>query len=224
MNRCLTTDIFSRRALARLALGLGLLPAALWAQTAELPLPAPTRTIPPHTHHGVLQVTEPPNVLLNGQVDRLSPGARIRGPNNMLVVPGAMLGQELLVRYRREAGGLIHEVWVLTPDEVAALPRRNPLVGPPRACNPRPPDRATTARRRSTSCPSTRTAERCPPLRPRGCPLGRPHCLFTFAFQECAMSDTATTTKKSLHQNLWLPDERVRLGQDGRRAGRRARL
>ena len=129
MNRCLTTDIFSRRALARLALGLGLLPATLWAQNAELPL-LPTRTIPPHTHHGVFQVTEPPNVLLNGQADRLSPGARIRGVNNMLVVPGAMLGQEVLVRYKREAGGLIHEVWVLTPDEVAALPRRNPLVGP----------------------------------------------------------------------------------------------
>src|ERR1035437_7433485 len=30
--------------------------------------------------------------------------------------------------------------------------------------------------------------------------------------------------QKSIHQNLWLPNERVRLGQDERRAARRTRL
>ena len=42
-------------------------------------------------------VTQPPNVTLDGQPDRLSPGSRIRGANNMLQMSGALVGQNLLV-------------------------------------------------------------------------------------------------------------------------------
>ena len=124
MNRCFTFCAARRLALAMAALSLG---AAAWAQTA----PLAARFIPANTDQGVMEITTPPNLLLNGQNDRLSPGARIRGTNNMLVMSGMLVGQQLPVRYQREANGLIHEVWILTPEE-AALNYRRPanLVGP----------------------------------------------------------------------------------------------
>jgi hypothetical protein len=110
MNRCLPAR--PGRALALLALLAGLaLPAF-----AQLPQRIPP--IPATAQHGVLEVTAaPPEVWLNGQAARLSPGARIRGQNNLLVLSGALVGQVLPVRYVRDPLGLVHEVWILTESE-----------------------------------------------------------------------------------------------------------
>ena len=35
----------------------------------------------------------------------------------MLVMSGAIVGQELVVNYTRESAGMVHEVWILTPEE-----------------------------------------------------------------------------------------------------------
>jgi hypothetical protein len=59
----------------------------------------------------------PPDITLNGEPARLSPGARIRNVNNLLVLSGSLAGQTLPTVYRRDAAGLVHEVWLLTPDE-----------------------------------------------------------------------------------------------------------
>lgn len=84
------------------------------------------QTIPGTAKLGVMQVTLPPEVLLDGKPDRLSPGARIRAENNMMVVSGALSGQQLLVAYVREPQGMLHEVWVLNAAERAAvLQKRN---------------------------------------------------------------------------------------------------
>jgi hypothetical protein len=139
MNRCFTFSTTRSLALAMAALGLG---AAAWAQTAALS----ARFIPANTDQAVMEITTPPNLLLNGKDDRLSPGARIRGTNNMLVMSGMLVSQQLPVRYQREPNGLIHEVWILTPEE-AALNYRRPanLVGPvnpnlaPSSATPRTP-------------------------------------------------------------------------------------
>lgn len=81
------------------------------------------RPIPPLAQLGTLEVTQPPNVLLNGQPDRLSPGARIRGENNLLRLSATLVGKPLAVRYLREQNGQVHEVWILTAAEArAALP------------------------------------------------------------------------------------------------------
>ena len=64
-----------------------------------------------------MQITYPPNILLNGQAARLSPGARIRGTNSLLVLSGSLAGQTLLVNYLRDAQGLVHEVWILNATE-----------------------------------------------------------------------------------------------------------
>jgi hypothetical protein len=72
-----------------------------------------------------MQITQPPELLINGKAERLSPGARIRGTNNMLVMSGALIGQNLVVKFVREPLGLVHEVWVLTPAEAQATAHTN---------------------------------------------------------------------------------------------------
>ena len=80
------------------------------------------RPIPPLAQRGTLVITQPPNVLLNGQPERLSPGARIRGTNNLLALSGTLVGQTLPVRYLREPQGQIHEIWILTAVEAQQSP------------------------------------------------------------------------------------------------------
>jgi hypothetical protein len=59
-------------------------------------------------------------ILINGQQDRLSPGARIVGQNNLLVLPGTLQG-DYAVRYLRDVSGLVHQVWILTEKELAQV-------------------------------------------------------------------------------------------------------
>ncbi len=100
---------------ACLAAALPLLLAAGAAAQTSRPFPATAL-------RGALVVTQLPEVLLNGTADRMSPGARIRGANNMLQTPASLTGQKLLVHYTREPSGLVHDVWILTPDEAARKP------------------------------------------------------------------------------------------------------
>lgn len=111
MNRC-----FESRARA------ALLACAVLAGSTLVPLlPAAAqgfvREAPKDVVRGQLVITAPPLVTLDGKPDRLSPGSRIRGVNNLLLLSASVVGQTLPVVYRRDAAGLIHEVWVLTPEE-----------------------------------------------------------------------------------------------------------
>ena len=116
MNRCLLN--FSPRLVALL------LALSAWLATS-LPAPAAAQVpqrIPPMSKaakRGILVITAPPEVLLNGQPARLSPGARIRGRNNLLVLSASLVGQELAVSYVLDQLGLVHEVWILTAAEAA---------------------------------------------------------------------------------------------------------
>lgn len=114
MNRCTTTFSLPRR-LALAALALTALPAL--AQTA------PVRNFPANALRGTLVVTQPPVITMDGKAAQLSPGSRIKGPNNLLVMSGAIVGQELTVNYTVEHHGMVHEVWILTEAE-AALKRK----------------------------------------------------------------------------------------------------
>ena len=88
-----------------------------------LPLAAQTaRPFPASALRGALQVTQAPELQLNGQPARLSPGARIRGTDNLLQLSASLTGQSLLVHYTQDPSGLVHEVWILTPDEAARKP------------------------------------------------------------------------------------------------------
>jgi len=113
MNRCLSPrpGIPPARLLTWLALGVA----------AALPLTASAqnmlRQFPAAALRGTLEVTAPPNVLLNGQAARLSPGARIKNTNNALVMSASLVGNRLVVNYLPDHQGLVHEVWLLSPAE-----------------------------------------------------------------------------------------------------------
>lgn len=113
MNRCFPPQATGgrRAALALCLLALGLWPAAQ-AQTQ-------TRQFPSAALRGTLVVVQPPVIHLDGKPARLSPGSRIRNTTNMLVMSGALVGQELTVNYLLEPNGMVHEAWILTPAEAA---------------------------------------------------------------------------------------------------------
>lgn len=102
---------------------------AACAALAGLPLTSPTavlaqgiqRSAPKDVVPGQMIVTAPPEVTMDGKPERLSPGSRIRDLNNMLVLSGGIVGKTLPVVYRRDAAGLVHEVWILTPEEYTKL-------------------------------------------------------------------------------------------------------
>ncbi len=111
MNRCLNAPkglFFGLTALLMATTSLAPVPAAAQGLVREFPVAA---------RRGTLEVTMPPNVLLNGQAERLSPGARIKNANNTIVMSASLVGQPVLVNYRRDPQGLIHEVWILNEAE-----------------------------------------------------------------------------------------------------------
>lgn len=95
-----------------LTLGSALLTLSAQAQEA-------VRNFPERALRGTLVVQTAPEVLLDGAPARLSPGARIRDVNNLLVMPAQLAGQELTVNYLRDPQGLLHEVWILNAAEAA---------------------------------------------------------------------------------------------------------
>ena len=99
--------------------------AATVLATALPALPAlaqAPRNFPATALRGELVVTAPPDVLLNQQPARLAPGSRLRGINNMLVLPVAAVNQRLVVHYTRDLQGNVLDVWVLSPAEAARQP------------------------------------------------------------------------------------------------------
>jgi hypothetical protein len=103
MNRC--------SPLAAAALALGLLSAsAVHAQSVQRPFPKDAL-------RGTLTVVQPPYVQMDDRTARLAPGARIRGTDNNLLRPAALVKQELTVNYTMDRKGLIQDVWVLTEQE-----------------------------------------------------------------------------------------------------------
>jgi hypothetical protein len=109
------------------------MPLAAQAQSdAALPVPEQVvnlgaeagRQFPPTAQRGRLQVVQGSDVLIDGKPERLSPGARIRGPQNTLVMTGAIMGQELVVNFVRDTHGNLHQVWLLTALEAKQKMKR----------------------------------------------------------------------------------------------------
>ena len=81
-------------------------PQTTLAQSAIRPFPAAAK-------RGLMEVQAGSSILINGAATQLSPGARIRGANNMLVMSGQLVGQRVVVNYVRDTQGSVHEVWIL---------------------------------------------------------------------------------------------------------------
>ena len=63
----------------------------------------------------------PPIITLDGKADRFSPGARIRDRDNRLLLTGTLAGKSVYTVYKRDAAGMVHDVWLLTEEEYAKL-------------------------------------------------------------------------------------------------------
>ncbi len=98
--------------LAALAVAASIAPAAAQVQ----------RNFPQTALRGTIAIGLPPDIQLNGRDARLGPGARIRGQNNLLQMSAALSGQKFVVNYTVDTLGLVHDVWILRPEEVAVRP------------------------------------------------------------------------------------------------------
>ena len=106
MNRC-----------CHAAATLAILIPVLFGASHDASAQDAVRHFPKNALRGTLEVTRPPEVLLDGRPARLSPGARIRAVNNLLVMSGSLVGQALVVNYVRDPQGMLHDVWLLNPTE-----------------------------------------------------------------------------------------------------------
>jgi hypothetical protein len=110
----------SKAALLRLTAALGLAVTIAHAQASP---PIGHRSFPPQALRGELWVGAPPLAQLNGQPERLAPGARIRGEDNLLRLPTQLTGRAWLVHYTREpSSGLLMDVWILNRAEMVNEP------------------------------------------------------------------------------------------------------
>jgi hypothetical protein len=81
--------------------------------------------IPAEAKAGTLRHVQGTLVELDGKQAWLSPGAQIRDVFNRLVVPTELM-QKRTVRYLTDTSGMVHRVWLLTPEEIAQLPKPKP--------------------------------------------------------------------------------------------------
>jgi hypothetical protein len=95
--------------------------ALLLTVAAALPAQA-QRTFERNALRGELIVVAPPEARLNGSPVRLAPGARVRSPQNLLLLSGSLLEQKLLVHYTLDGQGQVQDVWILSAAEAARQP------------------------------------------------------------------------------------------------------
>ena len=80
---------------------------------------SPVRQFPAAALRGEMVMSSaPPVITLDGKPDRLSPGSRIRGTDNMLVMSASLVNKTTVVNYLREPAGNVHQVWILTSEEI----------------------------------------------------------------------------------------------------------
>jgi hypothetical protein len=92
-----------------------LLIAVLFASAAAAQL----RTIPADAKRAEIRHVTENIVELNGQREQLSPGAQIRDESNRILVPSAVPAGAI-VKYARDGVGVVHRVWILSPQEAEA--------------------------------------------------------------------------------------------------------
>jgi hypothetical protein len=84
---------------------------------------AQVRTIPKEVQYGEIRHLQSMVVELDGKPVQLSPGAQIRDADNRLVLP-ISLTEKVGVGYLVDGMGLVHRVWILSPEEQAQVPQR----------------------------------------------------------------------------------------------------
>jgi len=80
---------------------------------------AQIRTLPVDAERGFIRHIEGNVVSMNGKQMRLAPGASIRTPENLIIVPTSLPPQGALADYQLDRDGQIFRVWLLTREEAA---------------------------------------------------------------------------------------------------------
>ena len=91
---------------------IAFLVAALLATSAAAQL----RSIPANAKRAQMSFLSENRIEVNGQPAQLSPGAQIRDTLNRIIMP-ATLPANSAVRYQLDSAGLVHRVWILSPEE-----------------------------------------------------------------------------------------------------------
>ena len=84
----------------------------------SLPVLAWNRVFPKGSVRGEIQFVRDKEVIINGQRELMSPGARVHDEKNRLPRRGALDGKKFTVNYVRDAAGKIREVWILNAQEL----------------------------------------------------------------------------------------------------------
>ncbi len=98
---------------------LGVLLATLLALPAAAQLP---RNFNNQALRGEIVFGTPPQITLNGKPTRLAPGARIHDRSNLVLLPGTLAGGKAVVNYTTDLEGMLLQVWILRPEEIARQP------------------------------------------------------------------------------------------------------
>ncbi|HEY0824570.1 MAG TPA: hypothetical protein VGD76_12340 [Ramlibacter sp.] len=113
---------WTRTALA----GFALAATAASAQVSSI------RNAPRDVKPAIIAVSAtPPIITVDAKADRFSPGARIKDRDERLVLTGTLAGKSVYTVYRRDAAGLVHEVWLLNEEEFRKLGGTSADLGNP---------------------------------------------------------------------------------------------
>ena len=82
---------------------------------------AQMRTIPKGAKVGEIRHVQAMEVEIDGRPEMLAPGAQIRDAENRVVLP-VSLAEKSHARYLVDGTGMVFQVWILSPREVAELP------------------------------------------------------------------------------------------------------
>jgi len=99
--------------------------ACLAAMVLAAPASAFDRQFPPAARRGTLTPAAYPEVVIDGSLRRLAPGARIWNEKNLIVLPASLRGSAP-VNYTEDASRQIDRIWMLSADEARRPPQDQP--------------------------------------------------------------------------------------------------
>ena len=116
MSRCASHHLSWLMAALAITVYASMVNSVAYAQTVDVN--PSVREFPKTALRGEMVVKNHPEIVLNGKVERLSPGARIWDRDGALVMSARLAGQVVAVNYLREGGGMVHQVWILNSEEL----------------------------------------------------------------------------------------------------------
>jgi hypothetical protein len=83
---------------------------------------AASRPFPANVKRGTMSGSIYPQVLIDGHIQRLSPGAKIMSKQNTIIMPSSLMNNVFKVNYTVDNQGYIDKAWILRDEELAQKP------------------------------------------------------------------------------------------------------